>query len=101
MADQNTRLGWNDEDTYWRTNFRNRPYAASGGKDYTFYQPGYRYGFEAANKFQGHNWNDVEPDLSKNWDSYEHRGSSTWEQMKDAVRDAWDRITSNRPVGTR
>jgi hypothetical protein len=64
-------------------------------------QPGYRYGFEAANRFEDRDWNDVEPELSTGWKSYAHRGASTWEQMKDAVRDAWDRVTGNRRVGVR
>jgi hypothetical protein len=101
MAHQDYRLGWTEEDRYWQTNFRNRPYASSGNQDYTFYQPGYRYGYESAHRYEGRNWNDVESDLSRDWNNYEHRGTSTWEQMKDAVRDAWDRVTGKRPVGTR
>jgi hypothetical protein len=99
MADQTNRLQWNEEDAYWRTNYRNRPYGSSADKSYDFYQPGYRYGYEAANQYEGRNWSDVESDLSRNWNSYEHRGSSTWEQVKDAVRDAWDRVTGHRSVG--
>lgn len=100
MADRD-RFTWNDEDAYWRTNYRNRPYASSAGRDYDYYQPGYRYGFESASRYHDRRWEDVEPELSRGWSSYEHRGTSTWEQVKDAVRDAWDRITGNRPVGTR
>jgi hypothetical protein len=85
------QLTWNTEDTYWRENWRARPYAqADRGFDY--YQPGYRYGFESASKYRGRKWNDVESDLRSGWDKYEHRGQSTWEHMKDAVRDAWDRV---------
>jgi hypothetical protein len=46
-------------------------------------------------------WNDVENDLRTGWNTYEHRGSSTWEQVKDAVRDAWDRVTGRRHTGAR
>jgi len=38
-------------------------------------------------------WNDVERDLERDWSSYSYRGKSTWQQVKDAVRDAWDRVT--------
>ena len=100
MADQNKRVVWDDEDQYWRTNYRNRPYGSTADRDYEFYQPGYRYGYESANRFEGRSWDDVESDLSKNWNSYEHRGNSTWEQIKEAVRDGWDRVTGKRPVGT-
>jgi hypothetical protein len=101
MADLNTRSSWDDDDTYWRKNFRNRPYASTTGRDYDYYQPGYRYGYEAANRFESRSWDDVERDLSRDWDNYEFRGTSTWEQIKGAVRDAWDRVTGRRTVSTR
>ena len=101
MADRNDKLRWEDEDSYWRTNYRTRPYASSGSQDYEYYRPGYRYGYESANRYQGRDWNDVESDLSRSWNAYEHRGQSTWEQIKDAVRDAWDRVTGRHTVGTR
>ena len=101
MANPNDRLPWNDEDTYWRTNYRTRPYASSTSHEYEYFQPGYRYGYEMANRFPDRSWKDVEGELSKGWSTYEHRGKSTWEQMKDTVRDAWDRVTGKRPVGAR
>jgi hypothetical protein len=99
ISDKDNLMGWNDEDAYWRTNYRNRPYASSAERDYAYYQPGYRYGYEAANRYQDRSWDQVETDLSRNWTSYEHRGASTWEQMKDAVRDAWDRVTGKARAG--
>ena len=97
MADRD--YTWDDEDTYWRTNYRNRPYAASG--DYERFRPGYRFGFDSASKYRDRNWNDVEPELQRNWNGYADRGESTWEQIKDAVKDAWDRVTGRRPVAHR
>jgi hypothetical protein len=99
MANPNNPLNWNDEDTYWRDNYKTRPYGSSS--NYDVLRPGYRYGYESAQKYEGRNWNDVESDLSRSWNSYEHRGTSTWDQVKMAVRDAWDRVTGHRPVGTR
>jgi len=99
MKNQNERLNWNDEDAYWRTNYRSRPYASD--TDYESFQPGYRYGFDAANRYGNRDWRDVETELSSGWNSYEHRGKSTWEQVKGAVRDAWDRVTGHHHVGSR
>jgi hypothetical protein len=97
MAERKEGLGWEEDDAYWRQNYRNRPYASSGDQAYDYYQPGYRFGYESANRLdQDRSWNDVEADLSRSWESYEHRGSSTWQQVKDAARDAWDRVTGNR-----
>ena len=101
MADTNDQMGWNNEDTYWRENYRTRPYASSGGRDYDYYQPGYRYGYDAANRYRNRNWDDVESDLARDWNAYQYRGNSTWEQVKDAVRDAWNRMTSSRPAITK
>ena len=101
MADLNDRFSWDDEDTYWRSNWRNRPYGSASSYDYDYYRPGYRYGYESANRYRDRDWKDIESDLSTGWSSYEHRGSSTWENVKDAVRDAWDRVTRNRPAGVR
>jgi hypothetical protein len=101
MADKHDRFDWNDDDAYWRNNYRSRPYAASTSNDYEYYRPGYRYGHEAASRYEGREWDDVESDLSSSWNSYEHRGTSTWEQMKAAVRDAWDRVRGRRTVSAR
>ena len=101
MANPNDRPTWIDEDDYWRANFHQRPYASTTDDDYEYYQPGYRYGYEAATRYQGREWDDVEPDLASDWDHYEYRGESAWERVKDAVRDAWDRVTGKRTIETR
>jgi hypothetical protein len=84
---------WNTEDLFWRDEFRNRPYAAD--RDYLFWQPAYRYGFDAAERYPGKHWDDIEDDLETGWATYEGRDErSTWAQVKDAVRDAWHRVTA-------
>jgi hypothetical protein len=99
MAHRNDAFDWSSEDEYWRTNFHTRPYAS--GRTYDDYRPGYRFGFESANRYQGRSWNDAESDLVRDWERYEHRGQSTWEQIKSAARDAWDRVTGRTPAATR
>ena len=94
QSHKNATLDWVEEDEYWRTNYRNRPYAATD--DYATWQPAYRYGYESARKYQNQKWEDAEKDLRSRWASYEHRGTSTWERVKDAVRDAWNRVTGDR-----
>jgi hypothetical protein len=89
-----TALDWKTEEDYWRTNYSNRPYVAAN-KDFEYWRPGYRYGYDSAMKYQGRNWNDIENDLRTGWDRYEHRGKAAWEQIKNAVRDGWNRVTGN------
>jgi hypothetical protein len=86
---------WNNDQQWWRDNFRNRPYV-SADRGFDYYEPGYRFGYESANRYRGKNFNDVESNLRTDWDRFEGRGSSTWENVKDSVRDAWDNITGKR-----
>lgn len=90
-------LDWAAEDEYWRSNYASRPYIGSN-RDYNYWQPAYRYGYESAQRYPGRDWNDVENDLRTGWDTYSHRGTmrSTWEDIKAAVRDGWDRIVGRR-----
>ena len=94
-TERSSTLDWTTEDEYWRSNFSSRPYIGNE-RNYERWQPGYRYGAESAQRYEGKNWNDVESNLRSDWDRYEHRGTSTWEQMKDAVRDGWDRMMGRK-----
>ena len=97
MANMNKRMEWTDEDSYWRQNYRSRPYFRSG-QEYDFYQPGYRFGYESASRYGGErDWDEVEGQLARDWDHYEHRRDprSTWQQVKEAARDAWARVTGH------
>jgi hypothetical protein len=85
---------WTDEEEYWRSNYGKRPYTR--GRTFDTLRGGYRYGVESADRYPGRSWSDVESDLSRDWDQYEYRGQSTWEDIKDAVRDAWDRVTGRQ-----
>lgn len=93
--DQNpNRLAdWADEDSYWQGQYASRPYGS--GSTYDQWRPAYRFGYDAAQRYQGRQWTDVERDLERDWDTYQHRGDtrSTWQQVKDAARDAWERVT--------
>ena len=93
-------IDWTTEDAYWRQNYASRPYVRAD-RGYEYYQPGYRYGFESAQRYRGREWNEVESDVRRGWDRFEYRAQSTWENVKDAVRDAWDRVTGKDRVTSR
>jgi hypothetical protein len=93
-----TNRSWDQEDRWWEQNFSTRPYAA--GRSYDEFRPAYRYGFESGTHHMGRNWRDVESDLRTGWDKFESRpaGGSTWENIKDAVKDAWHRVTGQQDM---
>ena len=81
------------ENVYWKNNFASRPYIEHGAK-FDDYGPAYGLGVGAASQYQGRDFEDVEPDLSRSWDRERGDSSLTWDKAKSATRDAWDRVRS-------
>lgn len=91
-----------EEDTYWRDQHSKRPYYKTG-TDYSHYQPAYRYGWESATRpdYMGRSFDEVEPDLRTNWNTYRGTHKAEWNDVRDASRDAYDRIrTHHTGLGT-
>ena len=80
-----------NEDAYWRENFKSRPYY-NKEKSYEHYAPAYRYGWESASKHNGRRFEDVENDLSRGWNTARGKATIEWNEVKDATRDAFDRV---------
>lgn len=85
---------WDDEERYWKDGYSSRPYGS--GTEFENWRPAYRFGYESSQRYTGRNWTDVESDLEREWGSSGAEDSrSTWQQAKDAVKDAWDRMTAD------
>jgi hypothetical protein len=80
-----------EEDAFWRQNYRSRDYVQPGA-DYDQYEPAYRYGYSSYSRYQGRDWNDVEPQLARDWDRTRERSSLDWDRAKYATKDAWQRV---------
>jgi len=81
------------EDSYWRENHSNRPYARQDvGFDH--YQPAYRAGVEGWNRNPGRSFDEVEPELGRDWGRARGNSSLEWEHARPAARDAWDRVSN-------
>lgn len=79
------------DDSYWRAEFRRRPYA-SESTDYDRWRPAYLYGWEARRLTWGCSWQDTEAQLEEAWSGIEPNLDMDWQQARPAVRDAWDRF---------
>jgi hypothetical protein len=79
------------EDTYWRDNYRTRPYVGAD-ETYDTYAPAYRYGWESRSLHPDRNWEDVESDLGRDWEARRGTSSLSWDRAKNATRDAWHRV---------
>lgn len=76
---------------YWRQSYSASPYSRSG-HSYEDYEPAYRYGTTAYDRYRGSRWEDAEGDLERGWESAKGSSRLTWEHAKHAVRDAWHRV---------
>ena len=89
------------EGAYWKESYRTQPYYADG-KDYGYYEPAYRTGWEGRSRYDGKAFDDVEDELAA--DYRRHAGSSntaSWDAVRAATRAAWDRIDSRVQSATR
>lgn len=82
-----------EEDAYWREEHRKRPYFKSD-RDYSYYEPAYRYGWESATKpeYGSKRFDELEPELQSNWASFRGKAEAEWRDVRDASRDSFDRI---------
>ena len=80
------------EDVYWRDNYATRPYVASGSS-YDDYAPAYRYGVDAYSRYPDRQYDEFEPELSRDWSNARGRSSLEWESARHATRDAWQRLS--------
>ena len=58
-------------------------------RDYDHYEPGFRYGWESAERYRGRGWQDAEAELERDWRS--RHADRDWQEYKGSVRHAFDR----------
>ncbi len=95
FANKGTQTGYRafeSYDTDWRAHYDTA--FAARGYDYSYYVPGYHYGYMLATDpryNQYRTWADVESYARRDWEA---RGQGAWEDFKDAIQHAWNRIRS-------
>ncbi len=77
------------EDAYWRDAHTKQPYY-NKGREYDAFAPAYRAGYEGRAKYHGRSFDEVETDLEN--DYKRHNGKLDWIDVKDATRNAWNRV---------
>jgi uncharacterized protein YcfJ len=86
------------EDAYWRESHVKQPYY-SKGREYDVYAPAYRTGYEGRAKYDGRSFDEVETDLEN--DYKRRNGKLDWIDVKDATRNAWNRVDTRVRDATR
>lgn len=81
------------EDSFWRENYRTRPYAKNAS--YSVYRPAYAYGWTTRRAYLDREFDEMESELKSGWDNFEDNVELKWDQARDAVRDGWNRFTQS------
>ena len=81
------------EETYWRENFMDRPYA--NGASFDDYGPAYAYGVDGYRKYPGSSFDDVETNLARDWNTAGGKSSLDWANARIATREAWERLSNS------
>ena len=80
------------EETFWRSEYRTRPYVTYGAK-VDDYLPAYRLGIDESIQFAGRSFDDIEQTLGRNWLRVRGKSSLKWAKAKLAAQDSWTRTT--------
>ena len=83
---------------YWKEIYTKRPYYREG-KTFSYYEPAYRYGVEAALRpdYRGRDWKALEADLARGWTNASATNREPWNDLRDATHDAWSRANRFGP----
>jgi uncharacterized protein YcfJ len=86
------------EDAYWRDNHAKQTYYTKN-YGYDDFAPAYRTGYEGRVKYHGRKWDEIETDLQS--DYKRNNGKLDWVDVKDATRNAWNRVDRRVQDATR
>ena len=80
------------EEIYWREQHPNQPYAK---KDVPFehYAAAYRTGMEAARKYPGKDFGDIEDDVVLDYQRHRIGAALPWDHARHAVHEAWAKLS--------
>lgn len=81
---------------YWKSNYASKPYFISG-REWSDYEPAYRYGYTAFADNRDRKFADIESDLKNKWDATRGNSRLMWAEAKEAVRDGWHYVERAMP----
>ncbi|WP_056306689.1 hypothetical protein [Lysobacter sp. Root667] len=82
--------------TYFRNEYRNSPTYISG-REWSDYEPAYKYGYDTYGTYRGRSFDSVESDLQRKWDETRSASRLPWDEARHAVREGWHYIERAMP----
>src|ERR1051326_6556446 len=80
------------EEEYWRKHHASQPHAS---EETTFEQfaPAYRVGAEAAQKYPGKEFQEIELDVALDYEKHEVGSALPWDHVRGASKAAWAKVS--------
>ncbi|MFY9317229.1 MAG: hypothetical protein WAO95_16940 [Burkholderiales bacterium] len=79
------------EEVFWRETYLREPYYVQG-RNFEYYAPGFRAGWEGRVRHSGLSFEEAEPELRANYDRGKGELDPVWMDVKPAARAAWSRV---------
>jgi len=79
--------------THWQSNFEKEPYY-SDRYSWDDYDPAYRYAYKSYEENPHARFEDLETRLEAGWDIAKGKSKLAWVDAKQAIRSAWNNLTS-------
>lgn len=83
-------------EAHFERQYRDTPYYSTG-REWSDYQPAYRYGYDTYGRYRGQRFEDVEDSLGRDWEQARADSRLSWAEARDAVRDGWHHIERALP----
>jgi len=79
------------EEKFWRETYIREPYYVSG-REFEYYAPGFRAGWQGRVRHDGRSFDEAEPDLMLEYNEGKSELDPSWIDMQPAARAAWARV---------
>ena len=79
------------EEKFWRETYIREPYYVAG-RNYEYYAPAFRAGWEGRVRYDGRTFEDAEPQLKAEYARAKAVLDRGWLDVRPAARAAWDRV---------
>jgi hypothetical protein len=80
------------EEKYWREHHDTQPHATEG-TTYEHFAPAYRVGVEAATKYPGKEFHEIEDDVALDYEKHRIGSALPWDNVRGASRAAWSKVS--------
>lgn len=83
------------EEVFWRETYVREPYYVNG-RNYEYYAPGFRIGWEGRVRHDGRSFDEAEAQLKADYGLTKAELDADWQDVRPAARAAWDRVDRSR-----